>query len=129
MIEQFAIVELMMIAIGFVFLAIISHFLRFFIALKSPPYRRALWTAGLAYILAIGLLAGAGGFTTGKALELIPGALIVYWYLGRDFRASWIENLEDLPRDVKLANDDWRLGLIVAILVAAAIALHAYLTR
>lgn len=97
-----------------------------FVALNSPPERRAFWTVFPGYIAAgLAMVFGMSGLVSPlwSPIVPLPGALLMYWWLVRDLRKGWIENPEDLPDGVKLANSDWRMGLagVAALIVAAAI--------
>jgi hypothetical protein len=106
---------LLMAAIAFLALAVVTWLLHFFVALKSPPMRRAAWTAGVAYVI----VAVAVPFSLPEEswwevpLAAVPGALIAFWWWRSDFRRSWIDPSGDVPEGVELANDDWRIGLII----------------
>ena len=107
------------ISFGIIFIA--SIVLQRFIALKSLPDRRAAYTAGTAYLLAVGVIMFGGmvGYEWTGPLVAAPGALAEYLMLRSGFRKRWVENDEALL-DVQLENDDWRIG--VAAVGAAAIA-------
>lgn len=114
-------------AMSLLLIAIGSAILHFFVALNSPPARRAAWTAGLPYLLlsTFGTL-GSGDdlfpFWIWPVAGLLPAA-IVYWFWLRDFQKRWYSSVEDLPDHVPLANHDWKNGLLhlFALIVFAAI--------
>lgn len=104
----------------------ISFVLYRFVALNAPPERRAFWTIFPGYI---GAAASVGFGMSGLVNPIlsviipIPGALLCYWWLLHDLRKGWIDNPDDLPEGVTLANSDWRVGLagVVALIIAATI--------
>jgi hypothetical protein len=94
-------------------LSLISFVLTAFIALRSPPGRRAAWTAGLAYALTTVTLL-FGGMPGDKAwlpLAGVPGALLVFWFWRRAFRKAWIDDRASGGPGVRIEDDDWRHGL------------------
>ena len=96
-------------------LIVVTWLLRFFVALKAPPRRRAAWTAGIGYIIVVGVCTYyiPGAYWWVPPLTAIPGTLIMFWWWQREFRNAWIEASDEGFEDVKLANDDWRVGLLL----------------
>ena len=98
--------------------------LQHFVALTAPPTQRAAWTVGIAYVVVAVFCAFAVPEEVWWAAPLapIPGALVVFWWVQRDWRHLWIDNSKGAPEGVELANDDWRVGLIfVAGVIAFAV--------
>jgi hypothetical protein len=108
----------MVIVAPLLMIAIVSFGLRYFIALNARPSQRAAWIAGIAYLATTIFIIFGGAAPPEYAifvpLAALPGGLVAYWFWRREFRQGWIENAEDLPEGVTLANDDWRMGLLPA---------------
>ena len=110
-------------------IAFISFVLHYFVALKSKPTRRALWTAGLTYvftslILLFSLPADQAFY---GPLAAIPGALVAFLFWKKDFQRDWIESADDLPEGAELLDDDWRIGLLrLAILITVVVGIGFY---
>ena len=110
-------------------IAFISFVLHYFVALKSKPTRRALWTAGLAYVLTslillFGLPASQSFY---GPLAAAPGGLIAFLFWKNDFQRDWIDSSEQIPEGVELLDDDWRIGLLrLAVLVTVVIGIGLY---
>ena len=115
-IEQIAMGLFIAAAFGFVLIAFGSAILHYFVALNSPPSRRAFWTVAPAY-LGVALMAGFGDgdapfpFWVWPIGAILPAA-IAYWFWMNDFEKRWYDGIEDLPDDVPLANHDWKNGLL-----------------
>ena len=60
-------------------------------------------------------------------MAALPAALIAFWWWRGEFRRAWVDAAEDLPEGVELANDDWRLGLILVVGTLGFLALRAVL--
>lgn len=93
------------------------------VGLREGPLRRAQLTAGIPYGLAsiIGLfMAGSWVDMVLVPLLLLPGAIVIFFWLRADYRRGWVDEEEAIARGIKLENDDWRVG--VAIVGALAIA-------
>lgn len=125
---------LLIVGIAFAMIWALALLLQQFVALRAEPTRRATWTVGIPYVLtAVALMfalpAAAGQFFSPVALALIapfaaiPGGLATFWWWRRSFKSAWVDDPADLPEGVELANDDWRVGLLIltAVLVIAAI--------
>jgi hypothetical protein len=95
--------------------ALVSWVLHYFVALTSPPIKRAAWTVALAYVVAalFCTFSAPEEYAWAAPLATIPGALIAFWWWRSDFRRAWLDSANDLPEGVELANDDWRAGLIL----------------
>ena len=118
-------------AAGFVATYIVTILLNFFVALKSPPNRRAIWTVGIAYLVisvpTVCLILAADQDPTAPGrfpidpwvspLLLMPGAIVAFLLRRWEYRSAWVEQIEDLRDGEQLANDDWRFGLIILALV------------
>lgn len=119
--------ELGLIIVGmpFAVIAISSWLLHYFVQLNAPPTQRAAWIVGIGYAISstIWLFAGPAGDRWEGPFAAIPGAALAFWWWRRDFRYAWIDDGEELPEGVSMANTDWRVGLfgLLAMLVAAAI--------
>jgi len=89
--------------------------LRFVVALKAPPTRRAAWTAGIGYFIVVTAAAFAvpGQYWWVAPLSSIPAALVMFWWLRRDLLRAWRDASPDELGDETLANDDWRIGLLL----------------
>lgn len=95
------------------------------LALRERPDRRALITAAAAYAGASLFLVFGSGATWSTLLVPIfplPGAVVVYFWLRRIYRAGWVED-DQIPEGMKLENNDWRVGLgvVAGVILAAAI--------
>lgn len=102
-----------------------SWFLHSVIALNSPPRVRAKWLAGVSYVLASGfwLFGGPDGHRWEGPFAAIPAGLLIFWFWHREFRRAWVEDEDVLPDGTKLANSDWKVGLValIGLLVAALV--------
>lgn len=112
---------------GFIGIWFVSNVLKFFVALKEPPARRASWIVGLGYlgISTIFVLSlDMDGYEYWAPLVCFPGAFLAYWFHYRQFKFAWIESADDLPDGIDLAVDDWRVGLVrlLALVVLGLIA-------
>ena len=110
-------------AMALVFTIGISSILNRFVALKSLPDKRAMWTvlpgvlisASVCVPMSVGLL----------PVYVLPFILlpcyIVFWWYRREYRSAWVA--DDLVSDnMKLENDDWTVGLAgIAILILAGL--------
>ena len=97
--------------------------LRYFVGLKAPPMRRALLTAGSAYVVAVVafIFGGVPEYQLWAPVLGLPTALIFGFLEYREYKARWFQNHEDLPEGATLSNDDWRIGVyIIGAIVAAA---------
>lgn len=95
------------------------------LALRERPDRRAFITTVSAYGGAsLLLVVGSGGAFPPLMAPLmpLPGAVIVYLWLRRTYRAGWLED-DQIPEGIKLENSDWRVGLgvVAGAVLAAAI--------
>jgi hypothetical protein len=113
------------------FVAIISFVFQKFIALKQRPNPRAAWTAGLSYLVVslFFVFSGFGGFEIWAFAAAIPGGLVAYWFWRREFSRAWIEDADEIPDGINLANDDWRIGLVVVLLAIAAAAVKSLIKQ
>ena len=124
-------------AIGFIAIYALSAALNFVVALKSVPNRRATWTVGIAYVAAsiaavCGIIAISHDISSPDTpfpidafvapLLLAPGAIVIFLLRRWEYRAAWLDDPENLPEGVELANDDWRFGAIALLLVVGALA-------
>lgn len=110
--------------VPFVIVALVSGTLRFFVALRSPPTRRAAWTVGPAFLVATALyVAFVPQIWWLGAIATVPPSALVFWWWRNEFRQGWINDAEDAPEGVELANDDWRVGLMLVVGVVVAIIL------
>ena len=114
-------------------MAIISWILHYFVALRSPPSKRAGWIAGISYLAATTafVFGSPEGYGWAAPLAAMPAALIIFWFWRSDFRRDW---LDDTTADgtVELANDDWRVGLLqlgLVLLVGIAVAVFRRFVR
>jgi hypothetical protein len=107
-------------------LGAISFLLHFFVALKSPPERRAQLTTGIAYLLT-GLMFiftfPQDGLEFIVPVAAVPGALLMHWLWLNTFRFAWVDDESELAEGESLANDDWRKAVLyfAAALVAPAL--------
>ena len=105
---------------AFAVMALISLILNFFVALKSPPTKRASWVVGLSYLGAcLAFIFGSGDITGhwGPLIPLLPTPLI-FWYWRREYLKAWRDNPEP---DETLEDDDWRLGLLKLAIFATVV--------
>jgi hypothetical protein len=124
-------------AAGFVVTYILCLGLNFVIALKAPPNRRATWTVGIAYaavsIAAVVSIASISQIASAPKtpfpidpleapLLLVPGTIIIFLLMRWGYRSAWVDEAEELPEGVKLANDDWRRGAIALLLIVGLLA-------
>ena len=115
-------------------IAFVSWILHYFVALASPPARRAALTAGIAYLAAAVFCAFVTPWDYWWAAPLVPvpAALIAFWWWRNDFRRDWIEDSQDAPDGIELATDDWRIGLLellAFITVVLGVAVLRYVLR
>ena len=95
------------------------------VALREKPDRRALWTTILSYAGASLIFMFGFGVLVPlwfAPLAPVPGALIVYYWMRRDYRKGWIDD-DKVPEGMILENSDWRIGVgvVVTLIVAATI--------
>jgi hypothetical protein len=122
---------------GFVATYILCLALNFVVALKARPNRRATWTVGIAYaVVSIAIVVAIEAIRRDPSapktpfpiepletpLLLVPGTIIIFLLMRWRYRATWIDDAEELPEGVKLANDDWRRGAVALLLVVVALA-------
>jgi len=100
--------------------AVISFLIHYFVALKSPPTRRAAWTAGIAYLATTAFLLTSGGsfYEVWGPVTALPAALIAFFWWRADFRRGWFGDAEDAPEDATITNDDWLIGVIQLLVLA-----------
>lgn len=116
---------LLLMGIAFIIMAMMSFVLSYFVALNARPDRRALWLAGVPYIVAcLAFIFGMPDLLIevwGPIVAIVPAAIVFLWWR-HEFRKAWVDDESQLPEGVKLANSDWRIGLAtIAALIAAAI--------
>lgn len=114
-------------AIAFCVVFVISFVLTHFVALKQPPKERAMWTVGVSFAAYMALLLSSSPseYILGAiALSILP-TLLIYLHFKRGFLKLWYDDPSLIPDGVKIANDDWRVGLY--LLVAAAVV--AFITK
>ena len=96
-----------------------------FVALNSPPTKRAAWVVGVpaAIVIITQLFALPFRYLWAAPILPLPGLLIVFWFWRREYRKAWIDNVDDLAEGKRLENADWKVGLITltGFLVAALI--------
>ena len=113
------------VAMQFSIIIFTSWLLHYFVALRSPPTKRAAWIAGISYLVAsaIWLLGGPEDYKWESPFAALPGALIVFWWWRVDFRRDWIDDAQGSTDGVELANTDWRVGIlgVLGLIVAGAI--------
>ncbi|MGB7655218.1 MAG: hypothetical protein WBL74_07035 [Novosphingobium sp.] len=111
---------------------VLSLILDKFAALSATPDTRAKVTVGIPYLIAVMLVAAyiiaiATEDTDGVPLWIeafgpplfpLPGAALIYLHYRAEYRRRWVENADDLPDGVTLANDDWKVGLATLALFA-----------
>ena len=125
------------VAIGFIATYVLCLALNFVVALKALPNRRATWTVGIAYaVVSIAIVVAIEAIRRDPSapkspfpiepleapLLLVPGTIIIFLLMRWRYRATWIDDAEDLPEGMKLANDDWRRGAVALLLVVVALA-------
>jgi hypothetical protein len=119
--QVFGFLSLMMAGI----MLLVILFLKFFVALKSPPGRRTLITVGIAYLVTVTffMFGGIAEYQIWSPILGLPGLILLAWSEHRGFKARWLESAEDLPEGATLSNDDWKVGalIIVSLIAAAAI--------
>lgn len=111
---------LILVGIGLAAVGLISFILSFFLALRSPPSKRAGWTAGVAYFVAtVVFISSTARDEWIVPLVTLPGGLIAFWYWRMVFRHAWTDTPEDLPNGKRIEDDDWRAGLFGFLAIAA----------
>ena len=120
---------LLFVAANLLIISMATIILHKFIALKMRPGPRAAWTIGIAYLLAtaIWVFGGPPEAIAYAPLAAVPGALLAYWYWQGEFRRAWVEDPNQLPEGVNLANDDWRIGLFAVVAAVIIAVLKWYL--
>ena len=116
------------VGVGFIPIYALSWIFEFFVGLKSPPTKRAALTVGLAYVItAISFIwLAPNNYVLLAAIAPIPGAVAWYIFTRSHYKRAWYENAEDLPEGTKLANDNWKHGLLylaLAIIIIIGIGL------
>lgn len=98
---------------GSLLIAFFCWIFYYIIGLKSPPTSRAIWTVTLAYICAtVAYWSGSQGEYVGWTPFVgIPGAIYAYLTMLSEFKKAWINDQDNLPEDINLANDDWKHGV------------------
>lgn len=88
-----------------------------FVALQSPPIRRAFLTAASAYAVcvAVAVFGGPSEFALWAPLASLPVAPLVYWYWKRSFVKAWYVDPAMIPEGMTIANQDWRIGIYVLV--------------
>lgn len=124
-IDEVALVLLLLSVAGFLLLTPFVWIGGKVLALRERPDRRAFITTAAAYGGAsLFMVLGSDGLLSSLVAPLVPvpGALIVYLWLRRIYRAGWVED-DQVPEGMKLENSDWRvgLGIVVGAVSAAAI--------
>ena len=127
--QEIVLLVLAGVALAAVPIAPITFALRYFVALRAPPTVRAAWTAGIAYLIttAFWLFGGPVGSANWAPLVALPGAAIAFLFWRSDFRRGWIEDVENMPQGVRLANDDWAAGLVRLLGLVATAAIAAFI--
>lgn len=115
--EDIALVAFISFGLAFVGVIGAAWVLQHFVALTAPPTRRAAWTVGIAYIViaVLCMFVVPEEYWWAAPLAPIPGALVVFWWLQRDWRQLWIDDSKGVLNGVEIANDDWRVGLIFVV--------------
>lgn len=101
---------------------LMSSILIKFVALKKPPKERAMWTIGVSfttYMVLLLTISPSEYVFPAIALSILP-TLLIYIYFKRELIKLWYDDPSLIPDGVKIANDDWRVGLY--LLVSAVIA-------
>ena len=108
-------------AIALCVVFVISYVFSYFVALKQPPKERALWTVGLRFAayMAIILTSLPSDYVLAATVSSILPTLLIYLYYKYGFLKIWYDDPSMIPNGVKIANDDWRVGLY--LLIAAAV--------
>ena len=92
-VEDFAVGALLVTAMSFGIVLISAMIFRRFIALKSKPDRRALWSVLPGFLisasLVVPMLNEMGGLILAPLVAVGTG-WIVFWMFRRDFRKAWI---------------------------------------
>lgn len=104
--------------------AVLSFVFQYFVALTAKPDRRAAWTAGVAYLATVLMFVFGGpeGYGYLAPVAALPGGLIAYYFWRSEFRRGWVDDDLPLLDGVKLANDNWQVGLgIVALAIVAGV--------
>ncbi len=125
---------------GFIATYILCLVLNFVVALKAPPNRRATWTVGIAYaVVSIAAVVAIDSIRRDPSapktpfpiepletpLLLVPGTIIIFLLMRWGYRSAWIDDAEELPEGLKLANDDWRRGAVSLLLIVVLLAARA----
>ena len=123
--SETAVAVFILVAAPLIIIAVVSWILHYFIALTSPPMRRAVWTVGVSYIVAAAfwLFGGPEGDRWEGPFVAVPGALIAFWWWKTEFETAWIDDRHGIPDGIKLANDNWKVGLlgVAGVIFTAAI--------
>ena len=108
---------------GFLPIYALCWMFEFFIGLKSPPTKRAALTVGLAYVLTslAFIWLSPANYALLAAMAPMPGAIVWFFYTRSHYRKAWYDNLDELPEEAALANDNWRHGLLYLALAILAI--------
>ena len=132
--RDIGIAAVMVIGLPLLMILGLSFLLRNFVALRSPPARRAAWTAGGSYLVVVLTLIFSLPIEWAWAIPLgsLPALAITFVVWRSDFRRAWIDDPSLAPEDAEFAEDDWRAALLklaaLAVLVIGA-GLIRYLTR
>jgi hypothetical protein len=106
------------IAVGLVMMAASVWVAGNIVGLKQRPQWRALWTALPAYVVAMFVAWDDSKYSNWAVLvALLPGALLLHALLFFSYRKAWMED-DNIPEGAKLANTDWKIGLIPIGVVA-----------
>jgi len=120
--------------IPLVLMAFLTWILHYFVALKTRPSSRTAWTVGIAFLIVAALFMWGtpAGYELWSVPLIIPAALIAFWFWKTEFRRAWIEDADQLPDGVTLADDDWVSGLLrlaLVIVVGLGIALIRWVMK
>lgn len=124
-VEEIVPTLLLLFGLGSIFLLLFVWIGDRVLALRARPDRRALITASAAYGCASLLLLFSSGDSLSSILAPLfplPGAVLVFLWLRRTYRAGWFED-DQVPEGMKLENSDWRVGLMVVagVILAATL--------
>ena len=115
--QDYAFLAGLVVGIPFVFMAMLTFFATFFVALNSPPTTRAMWSVGPPFLLVGGLM--VWGFSDGEGgpialllpLGSVVAALILFVWWRFVFGRAYYEDEAELPDGQRAENTDWRIGL------------------
>jgi hypothetical protein len=119
---------ILVVGIPLMLFAVVTWFFHFFVALRAPPSRRAVWTVGVASLIVtpVCMSSAPPEYAIYAPAAVIPAGLIAFWAWRAVFRQGWVADGGGLP-ETELANEDWRIGLIIVTEIVVNRAFRALL--